>query len=617
MPAADYFWRDTEQLLSSLLQILPGISGKPVSVNQAFRYVHSIRSQAEYLRISELISPAGELEDRLGALRLEKAEIEGDELSQLCGIAQDLQQVFLQLKETGGETSEAVSSTTENPTDSLSIRTENNDSDLFSHLIGTADQNALRHAVRTAERNAEYMYWLHIKLREQAEFRKHRKYLLLHAVEQNLHVYLHSDIDDGESDDFAVLFSGKQDEEEVHRLLRSSGIGAMQLQRLDFSQFLQRIGESPACDPGLLGQADRVSLSLSSRSYESFLLGLHLIRERFDERSRAISQELLGLLSASGMVPITDIVTELVPMAEQLADQQKKIVQCRLMRSEEKVPATVASVLREALVHLLRNAVDHGIELPQERLKKGKKAAGTLRIELATDENWLDILLQDDGRGISVPDMPEDAGELLDMLCQPGFSSVGGGNTVTSGLTDSGVGTPEGSTAVLSGRGVGMDAVRHSIENLLHGKIELITSAESGQEGTGFLLRIPRNPAVLSVLIVRDLKQKLWAIPGLCIYDRFRLSPDLVNQSADSNLYCQYEDRMIPLYNPDGDRSSALPGNQLIQAVRLAYRGSEHVLVIHEAIAEEGVVLSTDRVFSELLQQHVQLWDPWNFIENL
>ncbi|GAB6089834.1 ATP-binding protein [Spirochaeta dissipatitropha] len=617
MPAADFFWRDTEQLLSSLVQILPGISGKPVSVNQAFRYVHSIRSQAEYLRISELICPAGDLEDKLGALRLEKAEIEGDELAELCRVAQDLQQIFLQLKETGGESSGAGSRDIEALVDSRSFMPAENDSDLFSRLIDGADQNTLRHAVRTAERNAEHMYWLHLKLREQPEFRKHRKYLILHTVEQNLHVCLNSDIDDGSSDDFAVLFSGKQDEEEVNRLLRSSGIKAMQLQRLEFKQFLQRIGESPACDPGLLGQADRVNLSLSSRSYESFLLGLHLIRERFDERSRAISQELLGLLSASGMVPITDIISELVPMTEQLADQQKKMVQCRLMRSEEKVPATVASVLREALVHLLRNAVDHGIELPQERLRKGKKAAGTLRIELSTDEDWLDILIQDDGRGISIPGMPEDTGELLDMLCQPGFSSVAGGSTVNSGGSDSDPGSAKSSAAVISGRGVGMDAVRHSIENLLHGKIELITSAVSGQEGTGFLLRIPRNPAVLSVLIVRDLKQELWAIPGLCIYDRFRLSSNIVNQSADLNLYCQYEDRMIPLHDPDGSRKSSLPENQLVQAVRLAYRGCEHLLVITEAIAEEGVVLSADRVFSELLQKHVQLWDPWEFIERI
>ena len=149
-------------------------------------------------------------------------------------------------------------------------------------------------------------------------------------------------------------------------------------------------------------------------------------------------------------------------------------MQLRITGQETELDRSLVNELGEPLVHLLRNAVDHGLESPEERLAAGKSEVGTISIAARHEGSHVVIEISDDGRGMDVekirqkamekgliaPEASLSPRELLDLVFQPGFSTA-------DNITD------------ISGRGVGMDAVRSAIQ-LLNGSVELATELGKG-----------------------------------------------------------------------------------------------------------------------------------------
>jgi len=151
------------------------------------------------------------------------------------------------------------------------------------------------------------------------------------------------------------------------------------------------------------------------------------------------------------------------------------------------VDKAVGERLFPALVHLLRNAVDHAIERPEERRAAGKPEEGTIRISAGhRGEGQLELSISDDGRGIDAGEVarranapvPSAAGELLDLISRPGLSTMS-------------------SPSRTSGRGIGMDVVRRIIVSDLGGTLALSTS---GGQGTTFTLRVPVSLTIVDGL---------------------------------------------------------------------------------------------------------------------
>ncbi len=221
-----------------------------------------------------------------------------------------------------------------------------------------------------------------------------------------------------------------------------------------------------------------------------------------------ITSTVQDLAMAIRMVPIESAFRRLPRLARELAAKTGKPLDLQLVGAETEVDRRVTELIADPLVHMVRNAVDHGLEPPDERRKRGKPATGTIRIEALhrSGEVWINI--SDDGRGLQREKilararerglLPAEANptdeELFPLIFEPGFSTA---EVVTE----------------VSGRGVGLDVVKRNIERL-RGRIEAHSTPGLS---TTLTIRLPLTLAVIQGMIVGvGPEQFVLPMPGIC-----------------------------------------------------------------------------------------------------
>jgi two-component system chemotaxis sensor kinase CheA len=202
----------------------------------------------------------------------------------------------------------------------------------------------------------------------------------------------------------------------------------------------------------------------------------------------------------SRLVPIGYVFSRFPRMVRDLAKQQKKEVNLEMMGSDIELDRAVIDEIGESLVHLLRNAVDHGMETLEARKKAGKPAQGTIRITAEQTKSFAIIKVSDDGRGLDIEEIKSTA--IKNKVLSP--------EATTEELIQSiffGVSTTKKVTAV-SGRGFGLNIVKNKIESL-GGSVKVETEP---QKGTTFIIEIPLTLAIIKVLFI-EAAGKTYAIP--------------------------------------------------------------------------------------------------------
>ena len=208
--------------------------------------------------------------------------------------------------------------------------------------------------------------------------------------------------------------------------------------------------------------------------------GHRLVSDELDTGERLLDA-LKGAAIGMRTLPLSSIVTPLPRAVRDLAAETGKEVELVVEGAETELDRAILEGLPEPLVHLLRNAIAHGIEAPNERERRGKPARGRLELRAEQRGGMVEVTLADDGRGVSEETLAEARrmGSLTEVLTQPGFSTA----REVSGI---------------SGRGVGLDAVKDHVE-AFGGSIEV--RSEPGQ-GTEVILRLPLALALIEVLLV-------------------------------------------------------------------------------------------------------------------
>ncbi|WP_340021081.1 chemotaxis protein CheA [Paenibacillus sp. FSL K6-1096] len=208
-----------------------------------------------------------------------------------------------------------------------------------------------------------------------------------------------------------------------------------------------------------------------------------------------ITGELQESMIKVRMLPIEQLFSRLPRMVRDLSGSLDKQIELVLEGKETELDRTLIEELGDPLVHLLRNAADHGIESPEVRLAAGKNAAGTIRVAASHEDNQVILVIEDDGAGIDAEAIARSAvrkgivtaeeadsmteEEALRLIFRPGFSTA-------AQISD------------ISGRGVGMDIVRNDIERL-NGMIDIETVKG---KGTRFRIRLPLTLAIIRGLLV-------------------------------------------------------------------------------------------------------------------
>jgi two-component system sensor histidine kinase and response regulator WspE len=260
--------------------------------------------------------------------------------------------------------------------------------------------------------------------------------------------------------------------------------------------------------------------------------------EMFDRRSNDLSNRLYHEALACRMRPFADGVQGFPRMVRDLARSLGKQVKLDISGETTQVDRDILGKLDAPLGHLLRNAVDHGFESPDERRAAGKPAEGTLRLEARHGAGALHVIISDDGRGVDLDKLRRavvernlvdvQAGaalsesELLEFLFLPGFSMKG---TVTE----------------ISGRGVGLDVV-HDMVKRVRGTVRV--SSELGK-GTRFQLKLPVTLSVVRTLLA-EIGGEPYAFPLAHIIRTLKLSKERI-QLLEGRQHFDFDGRRIGL----------------------------------------------------------------------
>ncbi|WP_285766613.1 chemotaxis protein CheA [Peribacillus sp. SI8-4] len=256
------------------------------------------------------------------------------------------------------------------------------------------------------------------------------------------------------------------------------------------------------------------------------------------ERMSRITSDLQTIVLNMRMVPVETVFNRFPKMVRQLARDLNKQVELVITGAETELDRTVIDEIGDPLVHLLRNAMDHGIETPEERLAKGKNEEGKIQLKAYHSGNHVFIEIDDDGAGINKE-------RVLKKALSNGIITREAAATLTDKqiyelIFASGFSTAE-TISDVSGRGVGLDVVKNTIESL--GGSVTIDSKEG--EGSIFLIQLPLTLSIISVMLVAIQDEK-YAIPLSSIIETAIIKKeDIMN--AHNQQVIDFRGKVLPL----------------------------------------------------------------------
>ncbi|MFN8093431.1 MAG: chemotaxis protein CheA [Vicinamibacteria bacterium] len=303
----------------------------------------------------------------------------------------------------------------------------------------------------------------------------------------------------------------------------------------------------------------------------------------------SVSTQLQETIMDVRMLPIRHVFERFPRLVRDLARQQGKSIELVVQGESTRVDKAIIDEIGEPLVHLIRNAVDHGIEPPEVRRARGKSPTGTILLSAAQESNHVVITLVDDGGGIDAAEVrkraiergilrPEESvsdREVIQLIFTEGFSTA---RTVTD----------------VSGRGVGLDVVVQSMERLN----ALIEAETLPGAGTKFTLQLPLTLAIITVLMV-EVGGSVYALPSGAVLESLRYrSADVVRMNGRDTL--RVRDRIVPLLHL-AELFGAERAEAAEQYLVIVGRGEKRLgLTVRRLLGQQDVVIKAlDPVVSE------------------
>ena len=307
------------------------------------------------------------------------------------------------------------------------------------------------------------------------------------------------------------------------------------------------------------------------------------LTEALDQHERTLSYLHKAVLQVR-MVPASQVFDRFPRMMRDLLQGLGKEADFDIKGREVEMDRAVLGALADPLVHLLRNAADHGLESPEERARAGKARRGLIQLSARRERGQAIIEVRDDGKGIDIEHVLETAiqrgiverershelgpDQVLMLLCEPGFS-------MTEQVTD------------VSGRGVGMDVVKRQAE-ALQGSLEIETKPG---EGTVFRLLLPLSLALTQVLLIK-VGEETFAVPLHHIEQTIEVEPERVQQIHRWQVV-NLADEVLPLFSLrqllDISAKDMHPGNRHALVVR---RGEQRIaLLVDELLEKQEIVV--------------------------
>ncbi|MFN7935200.1 MAG: chemotaxis protein CheA [Bryobacteraceae bacterium] len=250
-----------------------------------------------------------------------------------------------------------------------------------------------------------------------------------------------------------------------------------------------------------------------------------------------ITGEVQRTAMAMRMIPIGQLFQRTARVVRDLARKAGKVVELETSGEDTELDKSIAEELSDPLMHMVRNAVDHGIERPEDRAKAGKDPTSRLRLAAYHQAGMIVVEVADDGRGLDRAKILKKARErgLVDANAHLSESEV------SSLIFEPGFSTAEKVTDV-SGRGVGMDVVRKQIQKL-RGRVDIVTRPG---HGTTFFMRMPLTLAIIDGLAVSVGSQN-YIVPIFSVREMFRPQAGQISTVQGRDEMALVRDRLLPV----------------------------------------------------------------------
>lgn len=298
-----------------------------------------------------------------------------------------------------------------------------------------------------------------------------------------------------------------------------------------------------------------------------------------------VTNDLQETVMKIRMLPIAQTFNRFPRLIRDLSRDLGKEVKLEMSGEETELDKSVIEVLVDPLIHIVRNAMDHGIEMPEEREKAGKPRVGTISLSASHNGNLIVIKISDDGKGMLPQKIFENAvkkglvsadaklteKQMLEYIFAPGFSTA---TKVTN----------------LSGRGVGMDVVKKSLDKI-NGTVGIET--ELGK-GSTFFLRIPLTVAIIQALIV-DAEKEYYAIPINSISETLKIGVEDIQNLEGTEVIKIREDVINVLSVKELFKLPTRYESHIksYYAVILASEDKKVALLVNNLIGEQDIVIKT------------------------
>ncbi|PEU60972.1 chemotaxis protein CheA [Bacillus cereus] len=293
-----------------------------------------------------------------------------------------------------------------------------------------------------------------------------------------------------------------------------------------------------------------------------------------------ISKDIQNVLLNMRMVPIETVFNRFPRMVRMLAKDLGKKIDLQITGEDTEVDKIVIDEIGDPLVHLIRNAIDHGVETVEKRRDAGKNETGTIKLEAFHSGNHVVIQITDDGNGINKGKVLEKAikngvvteadanrltdREVFDLIFQPGFSTA----EVVSDI---------------SGRGVGLDVVKHTIHSLGG---HLIIDSEEGK-GSTFRIELPLTLSIIQSMLVQT-NDKRYALPLGNIVEAIRIKREDI-QSLQGKDVLNYRNQIIEVKH-----LSTVFGEKTVDEAFASYDGQMvPVLIVRNTHRSYGLIVNT------------------------
>ena len=547
--AREEFTSEAEELLDTLSRDLvelesQGAAVRPEVINKIFREVHSLKGLAGMLGFGEISELSHNLEDMLDKLRMGKIAINKDLIDLLYDAVDSLNRLVISINDPALGQLVDITALARRIHQTVTRTPQQRGADTFSDL--TLDEQTRKslteyeeHRLLENVRAGKHILVVEVRF-DFADFDEKLRAVTATLSEAGEVISTLPAMDEsgGNGIAFRLLYGSTLNDVAVSALAPDGRVSSLRKATSPAERGTAGVTlpfEAPEEDLSLRSLSQTVRVDIAKLDHVMNIVGELIVEKtQLDALTRAVEQqharltmheltkiarnfdrklnELQKSVIETRMVPVGQIYSKLSRTVRKLARELNKEIELVLRGEETELDKMMVEELTDPLMHIIRNALDHGIESPEERQAKGKTGVGRVTLNAYQQGNSVVIDVIDDGRGIDpeivrraaqqrglAGDAPIDTARAYELLFTPGFSTAA-------------------AVSEISGRGVGLDVVKRNLQ-ALKGSIDIMSTVG---EGTTFRIMLPITLAIIQALIVRAGREQ-YAIPLTSVEESLRI----------------------------------------------------------------------------------------------